>query len=51
MKNKIAKQIRKAVYGDLAPRNRKYFRDPSTGQIISNQKRRQYQNAKKQYTT
>jgi len=46
MNGKKARVIRKKVCCDTALRNTKYFKDPNTGQIISDKVRRAYQNAK-----
>ena len=42
-----AKKIAKAIYGDLSRRGAKYFKDPKTGQIVREELRRKYQQAKK----
>ncbi len=47
MRNKKAKAIRREVYGDMAPRGRKYRRYYKSGAIIADPLRRQYQAAKK----
>lgn len=48
MREKKAKRIRKEVYGDLGagPLFRKYKR-LATGQIVADEKRREYQNKKR----
>lgn len=50
MRGKIAKLIRKEVYGDYTPRGvEKVLRHKETGQIIKDGYRRHYQKAKKRY--
>ena len=50
MRGKIAKLIRKEVYGDDSPRGvEKVLRHRKTGQIIKDEKRRHYQKTKKNY--
>ena len=50
MNGKVAKLIRKTVYGDeLSPRFRKYKRHIETGIIIADEKRKLYQLTKKEY--
>jgi len=50
MNGKVAKKIRKIVYGeDFSPKFRKYFRDTKSGNIISDEKRKLYQLTKKLY--
>lgn len=51
MRGKVARQIRKAVYGEQssAPNARKYFRGQKSGMIIADELRRSYQNAKTVY--
>lgn len=51
MRGKVAKRIRRSVYGDDSPRARTYLRDKSTGTIIAGTKRGLYQKAKKAWTT
>lgn len=46
MRGARAKAIRRAVYGDLSTRARKYIRNSATGQVIRDAKRREYQAAK-----
>jgi hypothetical protein len=48
MRGTKAKKIRKIVYGnEYSPRHRKYWRHEITGQIISDDRRREYQKTKK----
>jgi hypothetical protein len=53
MRGKIAKQIRRKIYGDKNPRDRSYFAKVRTtklgGGITADSFRRDYQYAKKQY--
>jgi len=49
MNGKTAKRIRREVYGDYAPRNRKYFRDRGKQCIVSDDLRRAYKAAKIAY--
>lgn len=50
MSQSRVKKIRRTVYGDYSPKFRKYKRLPNgslTGQIIADDRRRDYQKAKK----
>ena len=49
MRGKVAKAIRKQVYGDFSPRFRKYFKVKKTEQKVSDEKRQLYQLTKKVY--
>ena len=51
MNGRVAKTIRREVYGDMSQRDRKLFRNPETGQILADQLRAQYQRVKKLYKT
>ena len=44
-----AKKIARLVYGDLSRKGAKYFKMSRTGQIIRDDLRRKYQQAKIQY--
>jgi len=50
MRGKVAKRLRKSVYGDISPKLRKYYRHNITGQIVSNNIRQAYQKLERAYT-
>ena len=48
MRNKVAKRIKKLVYGeDTSPKARRYFRNPETLSGVSDENRQKYQKLKK----
>ena len=47
MRGKLAKQIRKATYGDMSHRGSKYLKHRETGQIIVAGIRQEYKQAKR----
>ena len=49
MSGKRAKTIRKAAYADFSLRERKYSRDPTTGVIMADERRRVYQSLKRNW--
>jgi tRNA splicing ligase len=49
MNGRIAKEIKRQIYGDYSPKFRKYKVNTKTNQIIADPKRQEYQQAKKQY--
>ena len=48
MRGKVAKLLRRIVYGEYSPRVRKYSR-LVTGQVVAIERRGVYQRAKKRY--
>jgi len=48
MRNKVAKKLRKIVYGDMSIKNRQYAQSRD-GNIIADVRRRMYQNLKREY--
>lgn len=51
MRGKVAKKIRKLIYGDdKSPRARKYYKDRNTYSVISDETHQKYQKAKSAYT-
>lgn len=51
MNGRVAKKIRKEVYGDYSLRDRKLFKNPETGQILADERRARYQRVKTMYKT
>lgn len=51
MRGKVAKAIRKLVYGDRSLRQREYRRHPQRGSIHADPFRHDYQDAKKYYNS
>lgn len=49
MRGKVAKRLRKKVYGDGAKRGTKYARNTRTGMIVTRDKRALYKKEKKAY--
>lgn len=49
MNGRVSKKIRREVYGELSLRERKRYRNPATGQILSDPLRSQYQKVKRLY--
>ena len=49
MRGSVAKKLRKAMYGAMSPRYRKYGRLAS-GAIVSDERRWNYKQRKKEYT-
>lgn len=49
MRNKVAKLLRRTVYGDFSLRGRKYFIDYKKGMVVADDKRRDYQKMKKDW--
>lgn len=49
MNNKVAKEIKRQIYGDYSPKFRKYKINTKTRQIIADPRRQAYQQAKKDY--
>jgi tRNA splicing ligase len=49
MNGRIAKEIKRRIYGDYSPKFRKYKVNTKTNQIIADPKRREYQQAKRDY--
>lgn len=49
MRGKRTKEIRKSVYGDHSLKDRRYARDPKTGEVFCLGLRRKYQDTKKSY--
>lgn len=50
MSGKVAKRLRKATYGELSLRTRKYFHNPKVhGTIIADPRRQSYQRLKSAY--
>ena len=47
MRGTKAKRIRREVYGDNSIRDRKYAKDPKTGEVFNMGLRAKYQRAKK----
>lgn len=47
MRGARAKAIRRAVYGDLSLKSRRYFRSDN-GQVVRDKRRREYQAAKRE---
>jgi hypothetical protein len=49
MNSKQAKRIKKEIYGEFSPKLRKYKINRETRQIWADDRRRKYQQAKKDY--
>lgn len=49
MNGKQAKRIRKECYNNLSLRDRKWYRNNETGQIIRDENRHRYQKAKERF--
>jgi hypothetical protein len=49
MRQKVAKRLKREVYGDFSPRARKYYRGSTTGMIQADRLRQLYQQSKKEY--
>lgn len=50
MRAKVARRLRKSVYGDFSLRARKYYHHPKIpGTIITDRRRQEYQRVKKAY--
>lgn len=50
MNGRIAKKIRRAVYGDFSFRHRVYFRKKAADPVQADFRRRDYQTAKREYS-
>lgn len=49
MNGRVAKKIRKEVYGDMSLKERKLYRNPQNGQILADELRARYQGVKRLY--